>query len=274
MMDETSREQRFKFGDRLAREAGALALNYFDNRRDLLIEEKGPQDLVSKADREVEELIRERVSDTFPEDHVVGEEAGGDIADRFWIVDPIDGTSNFLRGLPYWCVALAFVESAEASMAFTFDAVHGVMYTAIRGQGAKRNGEPIRVQARQPDQACIALAHGPNQPVETYLGAVRSLAAGGVEHRRMGSIAMSLALLAEGVFDGVLTSGTNSWDVIGGLLLAEEAGALITPYQSADALRQRQPIASATPQLRDIIQDIGDVRLSRSDWRQPALGSV
>ncbi|MEO1016352.1 MAG: inositol monophosphatase [Pseudomonadota bacterium] len=274
MIETIERQKRFEFGRGLIREAGALAFQYFLDRSSLQIEEKGPQDLVSRADREVEDLIRERVASQFPGDLVVGEEAGGEIGDAFWIVDPIDGTSNFLRGFPYWCVAIAYVEDTRATLAFTFDPVGDVLYLAQHGQGASRNGRSVGIRERPTDQSCLALAYSSKQDIESYLQVMHSLTANQIEHRRLGSIALSLALLAEGVFDGVVTASTNSWDVIGGLLLAEEAGALITPFQPKVAMSKRQPIAAATQSLVPVVSEISGLTLIHPDGRPLALESA
>jgi len=109
MMSEAELEARLVAARAIVREAGGVALRHFRARDTLTVEQKGPQDLVSRADRESEATIRARLAVAFPDDSVLGEEGGGVEAERLWVVDPIDGTANFLKGLPYWCVALAFV---------------------------------------------------------------------------------------------------------------------------------------------------------------------
>src|SRR4029077_4912672 len=95
-------DARWSFAQSLAAEAGALALSYFERRAELTVQLKGPQDLVTIADREVEALVRRRVAERFPSDAVLGEEEGGVSAEAIWVVDPIDGTTNFVRGLPHY----------------------------------------------------------------------------------------------------------------------------------------------------------------------------
>src|SRR6516225_6082019 len=102
-------KHRLSIAITVAQEAGALALDYFQRREELVIEHKGPQDLVSKADREVETLIRRRFAEAFPTDGMLGEEQGGATAKALWVVDPIDGTTNFLHGLAHWGVSISFV---------------------------------------------------------------------------------------------------------------------------------------------------------------------
>jgi myo-inositol-1(or 4)-monophosphatase len=129
--------ERLEAAAALMREAGALARDYFARRDELAVEFKGTQDLVSAADREVEKLVRARLAALFPGDGVIGEEEGrkGDTA-SVWIVDPIDGTQNFLRGLPYWTVVLAYVRDGVCELGLTYDPVHDELFTARRGHGA------------------------------------------------------------------------------------------------------------------------------------------
>ena len=158
----------------IVREAGRLAHDYFTRREQLDVEHKGVQDLVSVADREVEDLIRTRLGTAFPEDGLLGEEGGGeDGAGRtpeedgapdagggrssraMWVIDPIDGTANFLRGMPYWSVALAYVLEDRVEIGATYDPVHDELFSARRGGGALRlavAGRRARTAARARDE--------------------------------------------------------------------------------------------------------------------------
>ena len=137
---------RLLAGCAIVREAGQLARDYFSRRESLEIEFKGQQDLVSIADRNVEEVLRERLAVSFPGDAVLGEEGGGgDGARRTWVLDPIDGTFNFLKGIPCWGVVAALVVDGRIEIGLTYDPVHDEMFTARRGGGAFRNGAPVRV---------------------------------------------------------------------------------------------------------------------------------
>ena len=114
----TDIESRAEFARKLAREAGALARRYFLREIDFAAVAKGLQDWVSAADHAVETLIRERLHAAFPADSMLGEEAGGDIGDNAWVVDPIDGTINFVHGVRYWCVSIAFIHMGERRIEF------------------------------------------------------------------------------------------------------------------------------------------------------------
>ena len=132
-------DERYAFLRRLARDAGARARDFWLRRAALTVELKGPQDFVSVADREVEAFIRAEIGRAFPDDHFLGEETvasfTGD-AERLWIVDPIDGTHNFLRGIPYWNVSIAYVEDGVRTLGAVYDPAHDELFHARRGAGA------------------------------------------------------------------------------------------------------------------------------------------
>jgi len=151
-------ETRLTVATRLIREAGDLAAGYFARRAALTRETKGPQDFVSVADREVETLIRTRLAEAFPEDGFLGEESGGGAGERCWVVDPIDGTNNFLRGLPLWGVSIAYAIAGEPVIGLIYLPSVGRLYSAVRGGGAWSEGVPIRVsRANELAQATITV---------------------------------------------------------------------------------------------------------------------
>lgn len=246
-------DARLRAASDMVREAGAAALRHFRARERLAIEHKGPQDLVSLADRESEALIRARLAAAFPEDAVLGEEQGGTEAARLWVIDPIDGTANFLKGLPYWCVALAFVADGATRLALTYDPVHDELFAARKGGGAWRDGQPVRVAERSRDAACVGFSHNFKTPPEPYVAAMQRLLDAGVDHRRMGSAALTLAHVADGRLDAAIAFRTNAWDVLGGLLLVEEAGGLATPFLDARPLLERRTVAAAAPPLAPLL---------------------
>ncbi len=240
---------RLAFAARLLREAGTRAVELFHRRGALTVERKGLQDLVSPADREIESLIRARIATAFPGDEVLGEEQGGAAAaDRLWVVDPIDGTANFLRGLPYWCLTMAHLVRGRVELAVTYDPLRDELFEARRGAGAFRNDVPIRVAATtRPEEGCIGLAHKFTRGNEAYLGLLGALLEAGIDHRRMGSVALTLAHVADGRLDGLLSLSMNSWDVLAGLLLVREAGGVAV--SGSEGLERPGPIAACTPAL-------------------------
>jgi myo-inositol-1(or 4)-monophosphatase len=259
---------RLEVGLGAIREAGPLAAQYFAARKELSIERKGIQDLVSIADREVEQVIRRHIGRAFPQDGIVGEEHGGELAQTLWIIDPIDGTANFLRGLPYWCVVLALAIDGEPYLSLTYDAVHDELFVARRGAGASCNGHPIQVLERSPAEACVGLSYSFKDDPGVYERLLHGLRESGLDHRRMGSSALSLCHVADGRLDAMAASSCNSWDVIAGLLLVQEAGGYATDYTEACGLLERRPVAAATGSLRAPLERVTGLRLRAAASRR------
>ena len=141
-------DARIEFAVELAREAGALALRYFRRELAYTAESKGQQqDWVSIADRAVEAHCRARLASAFPDDAMLGEETGGSLADRAWIIDPIDGTLNFVHGVRYWCVSIVFIAQGERQIGAVYDPPHDELFFATLRGGATLNGRPMQVSS-------------------------------------------------------------------------------------------------------------------------------
>jgi myo-inositol-1(or 4)-monophosphatase len=244
----------------VAAEAGKLAQDYFARRDQLEVERKGMQDLVSVADRAVEKLIRARLSSAFPEDDLLGEEGGG--GERrpgagLWVIDPIDGTANFLRGMPYWSVALAYVVEDRVQIGVTCDPVHDDLFWARRGGGAWRNHTPIRVSGcTDPKQAVIGSTFTFKMSKDVYASLIRDVLGAGSDHRRMGSTALMMCHVADGRLDGCVTGYCSAWDVIGGLLLVEEAGGIATDFIADNGLLEAGSALACTPGLHATLEQV------------------
>jgi myo-inositol-1(or 4)-monophosphatase len=242
---------------RVGREAGALCRRYFSERHTLEIESKGPQDYVSAADRAVESLILEGLGAAFPEDRFLAEESGGQPADRLWVVDPIDGTTNFLRGLPMFCVSIAFVDRGVTELGVIVDVMAGELHVARRGHGATRNGEPLSVSDRTGlEHALIALGYSERDPPQRYAKNIQAILAGGGELRRLGTAALSLAHVASGRLDGFAERQIASWDALAGLLLVAEAGGVIGDGFTGEGIFQRHLAFAATPGVAPALKAI------------------
>jgi len=231
-------DERYVFACDIARRAGALALDYFRNCERLTIELKGPQDFVSRADREVETLLRREIARAFPDDRFLGEETAADFTgtiDACWVVDPIDGTHNFLRGVPYWNVAIAYVEHGRARIGVVLDPVSGELYRAMRGDGAwcdeaSGTSQLHVAPTRSLAGAYVALGHHDRAPSTRYLEIRRRMMERGVAMRNFGAAALQLAHVARGRLDAFIELSVSLWDVAGGLLMVEEAGGHAAPF--------------------------------------------
>src|SRR6476660_4374756 len=143
-MNASDVDARAKFAMRLARSAGALALRYFNRELAYTPESKGvAQDWVSIADRAVEDHCRAALMAAFPDDTMLGEESGGALAERAWIIDPIDGTLNFVHGVRYWCVSIVFIAEGERKIGAVYDPPHDELFFATVGGGARCNAQPM-----------------------------------------------------------------------------------------------------------------------------------
>jgi myo-inositol-1(or 4)-monophosphatase len=245
-------EARFFAGCAVAREAGALARRYFLARHELVVETKGTQDHVSQADREVETLIVEQLGRAFPEDRFLGEEGGGAAADSLWVIDPIDGTSNFLRGLPAWCVSVAYVRNGQIELGIIHDACASELFAARRGHGASVNGVAMRVSgATSIAGAMLGLGFSYRRSPKTFAAVAERLLEAQCEFRRFGAGALAMAHVACGRLDGYWEQHINSWDVLAGILLVREAGGWTNDFLTGDGLLAGNPILACPPALRE-----------------------
>jgi len=259
-----SLEARYTVAKKLVVEAGALALGSFRSSR-LVIEAKGLQDLVTAADREVEAFLIAGLQKAFAQDAFVGEESGthGDMAraPATWVIDPIDGTSNFARGIDLWCISVGLVADGEVVVGVVYRPCGDELFTAMKGKGAFLNGQPIRVSdTSQWQNARIDLGFSFRRPRRLYLTAVERLLEVRAEHARLGSAALGLAWVACGRYDGYWEAHVNSWDVAGGLCLVTEAGGKINAFLDGPALSQGNPVLASNSELYDrltnLLQDL------------------
>jgi myo-inositol-1(or 4)-monophosphatase len=258
-MTDAALAHRFDAGWKILHAAGKLALDYFNRRQELAIEKKGLQDLVSIADQAVERAIRGELARTFPKDAMIGEEDGASEdytgAPGVWVIDPIDGTSNFLRGMPYWCCVMAYSVDGVTEIGLTYDPVHDELFACRRGEAATRNGQPIRVSSREPHEACVGLSFNFKQDGDAYVAMLGRLNRMGLDNRRSGSTALHLAHVADGRLDACITRDCQSWDVLAGLALVEAAGGVASRYTNGATLLDRRPVLATTKHLQAAIEE-------------------
>jgi myo-inositol-1(or 4)-monophosphatase len=252
-MTTDSLDMRFAAACAIAREAGVLARKRFLERpRSQRPDFKGPQDFLTATDAEVEELIRRRLSELFPDDSFFGEEGGGSFERDVWVVDPIDGTANFARGIPHFAISIAFVRDGRTEIGVIYNVMHAELYTAQRGRGAILNGEPIKVSGLSDmRQATVEAGWSSRLPPEPYVAVVERLKTSGANVRRAGSGTLGLAYVADGRIDAYCELHINSWDALAGLLIIEEAGGWTNNFLSKDGLRKGNPILVCTPELAE-----------------------
>jgi myo-inositol-1(or 4)-monophosphatase len=244
---------RFAAAEALAREAGALALALRSGpEAAFAVENKSVLDYATEADRAVERLVIERLGTRFG-DGVLGEEYGAqqEAIDRLWVVDPVDGTFNFMHGVPVWCISLAFLLHGEIEIGIIYSPETNEMFAARRGHGAFLNGARIAVSGARHAAPLIEIGHSNRRPVARYLDLIGRTFAAGCEFRRFGSGALGLAAVAAGRTDGYMELHINSWDVLAGMVLVREAGGWTNDFLAGEGLRRGNPIIACTPELSD-----------------------
>lgn len=232
--------RRREIAREVVREAGVSALGFFRRRAELEIEAKtGGQDVVSIADRSVEDLIRARLARAFPEDGLLGEERGlsEGRSGLTWVIDPIDGTSCFVHGFDNWCVSVALMQGGRSLLGFIFAPCRDEFFEAEEGMGATLNGAPIRTDTHATVQDCFIGLGANNRvpPRRVALFLEKLLEAGGMFVRN-GSGALSLAEVACGRLGGYYEPHINIWDCAAGLCLIREAGGFTDDFTAADLL--------------------------------------
>lgn len=223
-----------------ARKAGRSLVKDFREVENLQVSSKGPGDFVSKADREAERLIKEDLLGARPTYGWLGEETGGqDGADptRRWIVDPLDGTTNFLHGMPHWAVSIALEHKGDIVSAVVYDAAKDELFWAEKGAGAWMNDRRMRVSGRREMHEAVFATGVPFGAKSTLPATLQDLArlmpaCAGV--RRWGAASLDLAYVAAGRYDGYWERELQAWDIAAGLLLVKEAGGFVSAIRDGD----------------------------------------
>jgi myo-inositol-1(or 4)-monophosphatase len=248
-------ERRADFCVELAESAGALALEGFLRQKDKVPGLKGPQDFLTETDEAVERHIRGRLADAFPDDGFLGEETGWSAGrNAIWVVDPIDGTANFARSIPHFCVAIALVANGEVQCGAIVNPAVDDLYFARKDEGAQRNGEAIHVSPTTDIRATsFELGWSNRVPQARYINALTALLDAGSNVRRAASGALALAYVADGRSDGYAELHMNAWDCLAGLLLVREAGGVTGPFLSRGGLRNGGAVLAATPAVAPVL---------------------
>ncbi len=238
-----------------ARKAGRSLVRDFGEVENLQVSSKGPGDFVSRADTRAEEIVRTELTEARPNYGWLGEEseevAGADPTRR-WIVDPLDGTTNFLHGLPHWAVSIALEHKGEIVAGVVYDPAKDEMFVAEKGAGAWMNDRRLRVSGRRDMIEMIFATGVPFGGSPLLPRALRDLAdltprTAGI--RRWGAAALDLAYVAAGRYDGYWERGLNPWDVAAGLLLVREAGGFTGAIQEDAGIFESRSVVAANPNV-------------------------
>ncbi len=217
-----------------ARAAGHVIIRNINRRPDLKIQTKAVNDFVSEVDHQAEYEIISTIRKAYPHHAILAEESGQHEGKECeWIIDPLDGTANYIRGIPHYCVSIAMREDGKVKIGVVYDPVKEELFCAARGAGATLNNRRIRVSSHK-NLAGGLIATGlpcrkdQANSVDSYMNTLRLVVQNNADIRSLGSAALDLAYVAAGRYDGFWISGLNSWDMAAGALLIQEAGGLVS----------------------------------------------
>ncbi|WDE13049.1 inositol-1-monophosphatase [Thalassomonas haliotis] len=248
---------------RASRAAGKVISRAFEQHDKVEVELKGTNDVVTNVDVAAEQAIIETIRKSYPKHTIISEECGvlkGEDDDYQWIIDPLDGTTNFVKGIPHFAVSIALKVKGKLDQAVVFDPIRGDLFTASRGKGAQLNG--FRIRVKQPKELTGAiLATGfpfkKKQHIDAYFNVLKTLFVKTSDMRRAGSAALDLAYVASGRVDGFFEIGLKPWDTAAGELLVIEAGGMVSDFTGGhNHVQSGNIVASSTRLLKEILKDI------------------
>ena len=240
-----------------ARKAGEKLERAFERIDTIKIEEKARNDFVSDADRQSESEILYHLQKAYPDHRFIGEEggiSGPDNAEYEWIIDPLDGTTNFLHGIPHFAISIACRKRGQLEHAIVLDPIKREEFTATRGRGALLNGRRIRISARPNFEGALIATGIPFngfalQHIDAFVDCMKEIAAQSSGIRRPGAAALDLAYVAAGRFDGFWEMNLKPWDIAAGMLLIKEAGGMTSDFRGGNSMLDSGNIVSATPKI-------------------------
>ncbi|MGI9336718.1 MAG: inositol monophosphatase family protein [Gammaproteobacteria bacterium] len=243
---------------RAARAAGDIIVRAMDRLDRIQIDEKSTNDFVSDVDRRSEREIIDIIHKAYPQHGILAEESGLQAGDEYqWIIDPLDGTTNYLHGIPHFAVSIAVSRNDVIEQGVVFDPVKSELFTASRGSGAQLDGKRIRVSDRTSLKGALlatGFPFGQMAHLEEYVETMRALMPLTAGLRRAGSAALDLAYVAAGRFDGFWEFRLQPWDVAAGSLLIQEAGGIVCGFDGSEDFMSAGSLVGAPPKvLRELM---------------------
>ncbi|TCC13785.1 inositol monophosphatase [Kosakonia quasisacchari] len=239
----------------LIRRLGQEAKQLRDNG--LTIEQKGRQDFVSQADVYVETELRAWLKAERPQDGLLGEERGLEPgSDGVWVIDPIDGTTNFILGMDYWCISVAYVRDDAIKLGVIYAPDRNEFFFAESGKGAFLNDKRLTLTEPDADAVVLGIGRSSRTTAREYTQTIETLFEHGVEHRRFGAGALMLAHVAAGQVHGYFEAHLHSWDALAGLVIIKEAGGMHNDFLANNGLTKGNNAWAATPQVWQRLQPV------------------
>ncbi|MGV6808585.1 MAG: inositol monophosphatase family protein [bacterium] len=240
---------------RAAREAGDIIMQHAKHIDQLTIEQKTDNDFVSEVDKAAEYAIIRLIKKIYPDHAILAEESGQQLtenSDYEWIIDPLDGTTNYLYGVPQYAVSIGLRHKGRMLVGVVFDPLKDELFSAARGEGAMLNNRRLRVTNRPSMQGALLVTGIPfraHQDLDLYLNTLRALIPDTAGIRRPGSAALDLAYVAAGRYDGYWEFSLNPWDIAAGVLLVQEAGGLVGDLQGGNQHLRCGDVLAASPKV-------------------------
>jgi myo-inositol-1(or 4)-monophosphatase len=237
-----------------ARRAGALMIRHLNQLDTLKISEKGRNEFVTEVDHLAEQSVVEVIHDFYPDHAILAEERGRQGEHEYeWIIDPLDGTTNYIHGFPTFAVSIAVRRGTQLEHGVVYDPMRQEIFSASRGQGAQLDGRRIRVSQRyRLDDALIATGfpyRHDRDDVARYLKMLEAVMGSSAGIRRPGSAALDLSYVAAGRVDGFWELGLNIWDIAAGALLIREAGGRISDFEGGDTYLETGGLVAGNPKI-------------------------
>ncbi len=248
-----------EIGIEAAKSGAAILLRYWEQLGKDDADLKARNDWVSTADRESEAAILQAIRELSPGDAFLGEETGSSAGSsgRTWIIDPLDGTSNYLQHFPFWSISIALRQGSETIAGLVYEPLRDLFFTAEKGAGAFRNGAPMRVSSQPTLEGAFVATGFPfraQEYVTPYVAIFEDVIRTSKGVRRAGSAALDLAYTAASIFDGFFEMHLAPWDVAAGSLLVTEAGGIVTDFSGGQRWLERGNIVGASPGVhRDLM---------------------
>lgn len=233
-----------------ARQAGQTILKSLDHLESIQVKEKQRNDFVTEVDRAVEQEIVELLKQTYPDHSILGEESGEQVGDDYrWLIDPIDGTTNFIHGLPHFAVSIALQYKGKTEVGVVYDPLRQELFTAVRGEGTRLDDKRIRVaEGKRLEHALIGTGFPLKRQnhLPAYLASFSTIFSECSGIRRAGAASLDLAYVASGRLDGFWEFFLEPWDMAAGLLLVKEAGGIVSDFSAkSESLNNGQVIAGS-----------------------------
>jgi len=239
---------------RAARRAGELMIRQLNQLESLQVAEKGRNEFVTQVDQAAEAAVIEVIRDHYPDHAILAEESGSQGEHEYqWIIDPLDGTTNYIHGFPVFCVSIAVAQAGELQHGVVYDPLRQEIFSASRGQGAQLDGRKIRVSKRTSLRQSLIATGFPYrmnlEHIDRYLGMLRAVMLDSAGVRRPGSAALDLCYVAAGRVDGFWELGLSKWDIAAGALIIREAGGRISDFRGTDGYLESGNVVAGNPKV-------------------------